>query len=83
LLCAVLLLFNNYVSAQMRHLLGFVMIGIFFIFFVYNTIIIIIYSVHTLYVYIRRVFVLCRRKKIRAEVLETIRKLNTHRKEVK
>ena len=73
---------NNYVSARMRYLLGFVIIGIFFIFFVYNTIIIIIYSIHTIWMIIRRVFVLCRRKRIREEVLETTRKINAHKTEI-
>ena len=83
MLCVVLLLFNNSVSAQMRYALGFVMIAIFFVFVVYNTIIIIIFSVRVLWVFIRRVSVLCLRKKRREEAIVTTRKINILQKEIK
>jgi len=60
--CLFLLMFSNYVSARVRDLLGFVLIGFIFAYVVYNTIIIIIYSLRILWMYLRRIFLQCRRK---------------------
>ena len=68
-LCVLLLLFNNYMTAEMRYILGFFFIGICFAYVIYNTIVIIVYSLRLLWVYLRRIFVQCRRKRMRKEVL--------------
>ena len=69
ILCVLLLLFNNYISADMRYILGFLLIGICFAYVVYNTIVIIVYSLHLLWVYLRRIYVQCRRKHLQKEVI--------------
>lgn len=76
-LCVVLLLYSNYVEeAQMRHLLGFALIGICILFVTFNTVIIIAYSVHLILMYLGRVFIQRRKKKIKGEVIDQIKKLN-------
>ena len=53
----------------MRYNLGFVLIGICFAYVIYNTIVIIVYSLHLLWVYLRRIYVQCKRKRLRKEVI--------------
>ena len=75
-LCVLLLVFNNFISADTRYLLGFILIGICFAYVVYNTIVIVVYSLRILWVYLRRIYVLCHRKRLRKEVLHITKKLN-------
>ena len=63
-------------SAETRYILGFVAIGICCAYVVYNTIIIVVYSLHLLWVYLRRLYVQCRRKQLRREVISTVDRLN-------
>ena len=69
ILCVLLLLFNNYISADMRYILGFLLIGICFAYVVYNTIVIIVYSLHLLCVYLRRIYFHRKRKNLRKEAV--------------
>ena len=78
--CIILLLFSSYVSAEMRYMLGFFLIGICFAYVVFNTVIIITYSLHLLWVLIRRIYVQCRRKNLRNEVIKTVKVLNNERR---
>ena len=80
ILCVLLLLFSSYVSADMRYLLGFFLIGICFAYVVFNTIIILTYSLHLFWVFLRRIYVQCHRKKLRNEVIKTVKKLNSDRR---
>ena len=75
-LCVLLLLFNNFISADTRYLLGFILIGICFAYVVYNTIVIVVYSLRLFWVYLKRIYVLCNRSRIRKEVIHTVKKLN-------
>ena len=58
-------------------MLGFILIGICFAYVVYNTIVIVVYSLRILWVYLRRIYVLCHRKRLRKEVLHITKKLNS------
>ena len=64
----------------MRYMLGFFLIGICFAYVVFNTVIIITYSLHLLWVLIRRIYVQCRRKNLRNEVIKTVKVLNNERR---
>ena len=68
ILCVLLLFFSNQVSSQMRVLLGYILIGIVFAYVIYNTIVILIYSLRIMWLYIKRIFIQCRRKRIKKEV---------------
>lgn len=76
ILCVLLLLYSNFVEAKTRDMLGFVLIGICFLFVIVNTIIIIIYSLGIMWTYIKRIFVQCRVKRVRSEVIQVVKKLN-------
>ena len=78
--CITLLLFSNYVGAEMRNVLGFFLIVICFVYFVINMIIIAVYSLHLLWVYLKRIYVQCRRKHLRNEVIKTVKMLNNERR---
>ena len=68
---------SNYVSeAETRYLLGFILIGICFAYVVFNTIIIVTYSLHLLWVFVRRIYVQCIRKRLRKDVLNMVKDLN-------
>lgn len=60
-----------------RYALGYFMIALLFFYVVCNTIVIIYYSLDLLFVYIRRIFVQCRRKKLQGEAAEKVKKINT------
>lgn len=75
-LCLLMLTFSNYVDGETRYILGFFFIGICFAYVVYNTIVIIVYSLHLLWLYLRRVFVQCRRRRLRDDTLLVVEKLN-------
>ena len=75
-LCVILLFYSSYVEAKTRDMLGFVLIGICFVFVIVNTIVIIIYSLGIIWTYIKRIFVQCRVKRVRSEVIQVVKKLN-------
>lgn len=76
ILCVLLLCFNNYCSAMMREFLGVVLICICSIYVVYNTIVIIIYSLRLYRLFLMRLIVQCRRKHTRNEALQVVQTLN-------
>ena len=75
-LCVLLLLFSGYVDAETRVLLGYIMIGIIFMFVVFNTIVIIYYTLQRIWLFLKRIFVQCQRKKLRKEVITIVEKIN-------
>ena len=76
-LCLILLLFSNYVgAAETRYFLGFILIGICFAYIVFNAIIIVTYSLQLLWVFLRRIYMQCARKRLRKDVLSTVKDLN-------
>ena len=64
-------------------MLGFFMIGICFLFVVFNTILIIQESLRIMCMYLRRIFMLCRVKRLRKDVKKVVLKLNKSAKELK
>ena len=62
--CLFLLLFSNYVNSRIRNVLGFVFIGFILTYVVYNTIIIFIQSLRMSLMYLRRICIQCRRKRL-------------------
>ena len=60
----------------MRHILGYTLISLLFLYVIFNTIVIIYYALAIFFVYIRRVFVQCRRKKLHNEALGRVEKIN-------
>lgn len=77
ILCVLLLLYSNYIQeGRMRHLLGYALIAVCFLFVTFNTVIIIAYSLRIIWKYLRRVFVQKRKQKVKGEVIDKIKKLN-------
>ena len=70
-------MYSNYVAPRMRYILGFFLIAVCFAFVIYNTTVIIVYSIRIFSVFLRRIFVQCRRKRMRTEVLQMVSLLNT------
>ena len=65
-----LLLFSNFVSAYMRYILGFVLITIVFIFVIYNTIIMLLFSCRIMILIIRRQYHRMQQKRLNKEVAQ-------------
>ena len=63
-----MLLFSNYLSPFMRYCMGFVLITIVFIFVVYNTIIMLLFSCKLMILIIRRAYYRRRHRHLRGEV---------------
>ena len=74
--CITLLLFSSYVGAEMRYVLGFFLILVCFVYIILNMIIIAVYSLHLLWVFLKRIYVQCRRKNLRNKVIKTVKVLN-------
>lgn len=67
-LTVTLLLFSDFVSAEMRYLVGFFVIGLVFAFVVYNTIIMLLYSARIAILVLKREYVRMRSKTLKQEV---------------
>lgn len=80
-LCVLLLLFSSYTGSKVRVLLGYFLIVLVLIFVIFNTIVIIYYSLQIFYVFLKRIFVQCRRKRMRNEALDIVKKINDAEKE--
>ena len=63
-------------EAGTRHILGYTLISLLFLYVIFNTIVIIYYALDIFFVYIRRVIVQCRRKKLHNEALGRVEKIN-------
>lgn len=75
IVCIHLLMFTNYNTAQVRVLLGFVLLGVFVIFLVYNSIIMLICLCHNIVLWIRRCTTQSRRQKLKKEARHIISKI--------
>ena len=60
----------------MRYVLGFFLILVCFVYIILNMIIIAVYSLHLLWVFLKRIYVQCRRKNLRNKVIKTVKVLN-------
>ena len=60
----------------MRLNIGWLLIAICFLYVIVNTIVIISYALSSLWLLLKRIFMLRRRKKLRSEVVETNKKIN-------
>lgn len=66
-LSVLLLCYTNFVSAEMRYILGFILIGIVFAFVIYNTIIMLVFALRIALMYLRRIYVMIIRNKLSKE----------------
>lgn len=57
-------LFSNYVETDVRYGLGYTLISLLFLYVIFNTIVIIYCALDIVFVYIRRVFYQCKRKRL-------------------
>ena len=67
-LTVTMLLFSDLVSAEMRYMIGFFVIGLVFTFVVYNTIIMLLFSARIAILVLRREYVRMRSKNLKEEV---------------
>lgn len=63
----------------MRWTIGWVLIAVCFIYVIYNTIVIIYYSLCLLWLFIKRIFIQCRKRRLQNEAIRIIDKLNKER----
>ena len=67
-----MLLFSNYVQPEMRYMLGFLLISVVFVFIVYNTLIIVMYSSRLLILVLQRQFYKSKRIAMRSDVSKVL-----------
>ena len=79
IICLLLLCFSNFVTPPVRWFIGWILIGICFIYVIYNTIVIIYYALCLLWLYIKRIFIQCRKRRIQKEAIMIIARLNSER----
>ena len=62
IICLILLCYSSFVTSEMRWLLGWVLIGICFVYVIFNTIVIIYYALCLMWLFIKRIFIQCRKR---------------------
>ena len=67
-----MLLFSNFVQPEMRYMLGFLLISVVFVFIVYNTLIIVMYSSRLLILVLQRQFYKSKRIAMRSDVSKVL-----------
>ena len=78
-ICLLLLCFSNFVAPPVRWLIGWILIGVCFVYVIFNTIVIIYYAICLIWVFIRRIFIQCRKRRLQKEAILIIEKLNKAR----
>ena len=79
IICLILLCYSSFVTSEMRWLLGWVLIGICFVYVIFNTIVIIYYALCLMWLFIKRIFIQCRKRRLQREAIAIIDKLNKER----
>ena len=74
-----LLCFSNFVSNETRWDLGWWFIILCFIYVIVNTIVIIYIALRLMWRFLMRIFIQCRRRRLRSEAIMIIEKLNAER----
>ena len=64
---------------EVRWLIGWILIGVCFVYVIFNTIVIIYYAICLIWVFIRRIFIQCRKRRLQKEAILIIEKLNKAR----
>ena len=72
LLSVILLMFSNYLSGDMRYIMGFILIFVVFVFVVYNMIIMLVFSFKILIVVVRKQYYKFKSKNLRKEIRKII-----------
>lgn len=67
-----MLLFSNYLSPQMRYIMGFILIFVVFIFVIYNTIIMLLFSCKILILIIRKQYFKMKNQSLKSEIKTVI-----------
>ena len=78
-ICLLLLCFSNFVAPPVRWLIGWILIGVCFVYVIFNTIVIIYYALCLMWVFLKRIFLQCRRRRLQKEAILIIDKLNRER----
>ena len=66
-------------APPVRWLIGWALIGVCFIYVIFNTIVIIYYALCLMWVFLKRIFLQCRRRRLQKEAILIIDKLNKER----
>ena len=62
-----------------RWFIGWILIGVCFVYVIFNTIVIIYYALCLMWVFLKRIFLQCRRRRLQKEAILIIDKLNKER----